>query len=75
VGRSSNRSAYGARVRVESGGVSQLFELRDSDGYQGSNDTRLLVHLPGGEVTLLQDQAPGWLVLDEQRGVIARRSW
>jgi hypothetical protein len=87
VGRSSNRSAYGARVRIESGGVSQVFELRDSDGYQGGNDARLLVHLPGGTadlvevrwpgggVTLLEDQAPSWMVLDEERGVIARRSW
>jgi len=87
VGRSSNRSAHGARVRIESGGVSQVFELRDSDGFQGSNDVRLLVHLPGGTadlvevrwpdggVTLLEDQAPSWVVLDEQRGVIARKSW
>jgi len=85
IGRSSNRSAHGARLRVESGGVSQLFELRDSDGYAGSNDPRVLVHLPGGtadvveiswpsgHVTSLQQQRPGWLVVDEERGVIARR--
>lgn len=86
VGRASNRSAYGASVVVESGGIRQRQELRHSDGYLGSNDTRLLFHLPGGRAeilevrwpsgarTLLQDQPSGWLILDESRGVVARRS-
>ncbi len=85
VGRVTNRSAYGAVVTVQSGGSRQIFEVRASDGYLGSNDVRLLVHLPGGtadavqiawpsgEVTSLQDVAPGWLVVDELRGVVARR--
>ena len=85
VGRTMNRSAYGARVIVESGGRSQVFELRGSDGYLGSNDPRLLIFLPGGvadrlhivwqsgEVTTLENVPPGWLIVDEQRGAIARR--
>jgi hypothetical protein len=86
VGRSMNRSAYGARITVESGGRTQSFELRGSDGYLGSNDARLLVALPGGvadrlqitwgrgETTTLEDVAAGWIVLDERRGLVARRS-
>ena len=86
IGRASNRSAYGAHVRVDSGGVSQFLELRPSDGYVGSNDTRMLVYLPGGtasvvevrwpagSVTTLRDEGAGWLIVDEERGVIARRS-
>jgi hypothetical protein len=86
VGRSMNRSAYGARLSVESGGRAQSFELRGSDGYLGSNDPRLLVALPGGvadrlqvtwgggETTTLEDVDAGWIVLDERRGVVARRS-
>ena len=85
VGRVANRSAYGAVVTVQSGGRLQTFELRGSDGYLGSNDVRLLVHLPGGtaetvqvawpggQVTSLQNVDPGWLVIDELRGVVARR--
>jgi len=86
VGRSSNRSSHGARLRIESGGVSQLRELRDSDGYAGGNDTRMLVHLPGGVADLieitwpsgraisLREELPGWIVVDEDRGVIARKA-
>jgi len=85
VGRVTNRSGYGAVVTVQSGESRQIFEVRGSDGYLGSNDARLLVHLPGGtadtvridwpggEVTRLQNVAAGWLVIDELRGVVARR--
>jgi len=85
IGHSGNRSAYGTRVTVESGGIRQTMELRASDGYAGSNDPRLLAHLPGGRadsvviawrggaVTRLEDIGPGWIVVDEQRGVVARR--
>jgi len=85
IGRSSNRSAYGAQVRVFSGGIEQLTELRGSDGYIGSNDPRLLIHLPSGiadriEIdwpsgarTTLEREPAGQIVVDERRGVIARR--
>jgi len=85
IGRQGNRTAYGARVTVDSGGVRQTVELRGSEGYAGSNDPRLLLALPGGSAdsvtiewrggatTKLTDVAPGWIVVDEQRGVIARR--
>jgi hypothetical protein len=85
VGRSSNRSAYGAKISVSSGGRTQWFEHRHSDGSFGSNDARNLVYLPGGvadrvevlwpsgRVTSLQGVDPGWIVLDEERGMIATR--
>ncbi len=85
IGRDSNRSAYGALIRVVSGGVSQVHELRHSDGYLGSNDPRPLIFLPGGRVDTLEigwpsgarleltGLEPAWLVIDEARGVIARR--
>ena len=87
IGRDANRAAHGAWVTVESGGVTQHVELRSSEGYLGSNDPRLLVHLPGGQAdrvsvrwpgggeTVLENQSPGWLILDQDRGVIARRSF
>ncbi len=85
VGRTGNRTAYGARLTVESSEIQQSLELRGSDGYAGSNDPRLLVALPGGRAdsvviewrggatTRLADVGPGWIVVDEQNGVIARR--
>ncbi len=85
IGRQSNRDALGATVRVRSGNVEQWRELRRTDGYLGSNDPRLLIFLPGGvadevevrwpfgETWRGQAIAPGAVVLDEQRGLIARR--
>ena len=86
VGRQESRSAYGTQVVVQAAGTRQWFELRHSDGYLGSNDPRLLIFLPGGNAerveirwskhstTELEDVQPGWLVVDQQHGVIARRA-
>jgi hypothetical protein len=41
VGRSSNRSAYGARVKVTSGGFIQTDERRGGGSYISQNDPRL----------------------------------
>jgi enediyne biosynthesis protein E4 len=41
VGSKSNRMAIGARVSVESGGMTQIDEVRGGGGYNSSNDTRL----------------------------------
>ena len=83
VGRRSNRSSYGADVIVRSGGIEQRHQLRDSDGYAGANDARLLFYLPsgvaegveirwlGGETMQLPEQQPGRLVVDERLGVVA----
>ncbi len=87
VGRQANRSAYGATVRVDSGDSTQSFEIRHGDGYLGSNDTRLLVYLPGGQadgieiywpgnsVERLGRVEPGAIVVHQGRGVTARRGW
>ncbi len=87
IGRSSNRTGYGAQVRLESGDIEQLFELRGSDGYLGSNDARLLFHRPGGSArvieiawpnghrTTLRGEGPARLIVDEAHGVVARRLW
>ena len=84
VGRESSRSPYGAGIVVTSGETVQHLELRDSDGYAVSNDPRILVHLPGGvadrvvvtwpsgRVSTLTDVEPAWVVIDEERGEIAR---
>ena len=84
VGRRSNRSAYGADVTVRSGDTEQRLQLRDSDGYAGANDARLLFYLPagvahgidirwpGGEIMQLPEQPPGHLVVHEHLGVVAR---
>lgn len=84
VGRTANRSARGASVLVTSADVQQRLEVRDSDGYAGANDGRLLVFLPsgvadridirwpGGGVTVLEDVAPGDVLVDQLHGVLAR---
>jgi hypothetical protein len=83
VGRAGNRDAYGAKIGVTSGDRTQWFENRHSDGSFSSNDPRKLIFLPGGTaesvevlwpggaVTQLHDIGPGWIVLDEERGVVA----
>jgi hypothetical protein len=61
VGRTSNRSAYGARVKVTSGGLAQTAERRSGGSYLSQHDARLhfglersdrvdtvLVRWPGG---------------------------
>ena len=84
IGRSANRSALGSVVRVKSGGLEQWLELHRGDGYLGTNDARLVVYLPGGQAqeleirwpdggtTLLHEVASGTVVIDQERGVIAR---
>ncbi len=86
-GRDSNRSAYGATAWVTSGGVRQRLELRDSDGYAGANDPRLLVflpsgraeeleiHWPGGHVDTMADLGPGRILVHESVGLVAQQSW
>ncbi len=85
VGREANRMGYGSRVGVRSGDDVQVLQVSSGDGYLGSNDVRLLVYLPSGradelrvtwgvgEETVLTDVAPGRIVVDQQRGVVARR--
>jgi len=65
--------------------VTQYRELRQGEGYLGSNDTRMLIYLPGGRAdeleiiwpggasTLLLEVGPGDLLIDETYGLRARR--
>ncbi len=86
VGRAANRMGYGARVLVRSGEDVQVLQRSSGDGYLGSNDVRLLIYLPSGradelrvqwgagEETILTDVTPGRIVVDQARGVVARRN-
>jgi hypothetical protein len=68
VGRKSNRSAFGARVKVVAGDLTQIDERRSGGSYLSQNDTRLHVGVekrqkvdrvevrwPGGAVETLTD--------------------
>ena len=41
IGRKSNRSAFGARVKVVAGDLTQIDERRSGGSYLSQNDTRL----------------------------------
>ena len=85
VGRDANRMGYGARLTVRSGEDLQVLQMSSGDGYLGGNDARLLIYLPSGladelrvdwgvgEETILTNVAPGRLVIDQARGIVARR--
>lgn len=45
IGRSTNRDAIGARIRVEAAGRVQIRELTGGDGYFATNDRRLIFGL------------------------------
>jgi hypothetical protein len=72
IGTKSNRSAIGARVTVETAGMTQLDEVRGGGSYLSSNDQRLhfglgrdsvLKHVtvvwPSGVIEKLQKNLPG----------------
>jgi len=85
VGRAANRMGYGSRVVVRSGDDEQVLQLSSGNGYLGGNDARLLIYLPSGladelrvdwgvgEETVLTNVAPGRIVVDQARGIVARR--
>jgi hypothetical protein len=87
VGTRSNRSAIGARVRVTSGGRSQIREVISGSSYYSQSDLRLHFGLGAAETveTLevawpsgLKDSASGLparhlLVIQEGRGVVEKR--
>ena len=43
----SNRDAYGARVKVTAAGKTQFFEVRAGSSYLATNDPRLFIGCPG----------------------------
>jgi hypothetical protein len=83
IGRRSNRDGIGARIRVRSGALSQVWEIKRTVGIYSSSDPRahfglgahgradaLRVEWPSGRVTELQDlPADAHYVVDEERGL------
>ena len=58
VGTRSNRSAIGTRVRVTSGGRSQIDEVMSGSSYYSQNDLRL--HFGLGKANKVDDLAIAW---------------
>jgi hypothetical protein len=83
VGTRSNRDAFGARVEVRAGGISQVDEARANSGYLSASDPRLhfglgaarvvdeiTIHWPGGSTDTLGNEAANQdLVIQEGRGI------
>jgi len=89
VGSKSNRDGFGARVQVVAGGLTQIDEVRANSSYLSASDPRLhfglgratrvdliLIRWPSGQMDKIQnEQADQDLVIKEDQGVVARRSW
>jgi hypothetical protein len=87
LGTRSNRSAIGARVKVISGGRSQLDEVMSGSSYYSQNDLRLhfglgsatvveLIEIgwPSGAKDVLRDVAANqFLVVQESKGIVNSR--
>ena len=83
AGRTSNRSAVGARVTIRAGAVTQVNEVAAGESYLSQNDLRVHfglganermdaveVRWPDGRVEQLGSLAAGYLyVIEEGRGV------
>jgi hypothetical protein len=88
VGSESNRDGFGARVRVLSGGVWQMDEIRANGSYLTASDPRLhfglgraqqvdeiLIRWPSGTIDKIAKEAANQeLVVQEGRGVVERRA-
>jgi hypothetical protein len=86
VGTAGNRDGIGARVRVTSGGVTQLRETKAGSSYLGQNDPRVHVGLggsntadrvevrwPSGRVDSVTAVAAGHIVtIREGEGIVSR---
>jgi hypothetical protein len=84
VGTRSNRTAIGARVRVQAGGISQIDEVMSGGSYVSQNDLRLHfglgearrvdqldVRWPTGETETFRDLPVNRLfVIEEGRGIV-----
>jgi len=87
IGTRSNRSAIGARVKVTSGGRSQIDEVMSGSSYYSQNDLRLhfglgpatiaeLIEIswPSGAKDVLRDVAANqFLVIQESKGIVKSR--
>ncbi len=87
IGTRSNRSAIGARVKVMSGGRSQIDEVMSGSSYYSQNDLRLhfglgsatvaeLIEIswPSGVKDALRDVAANqFLVVQESKGIVNSR--
>ena len=87
IGTRSNRSAIGARVKVTSGGRSQIDEVMSGSSYYSQNDLRLHfglgsaataelieINWPSGAQDVLRDVAANlFLVVQESKGIVNSR--
>jgi hypothetical protein len=87
VGTRSNRDGFGTQVQVKAGGLTQSAEVRANSSFESASDPRLhfglgvaarvdsiVVRWPSGKVeTLGSEAADQQLVIEEGRGVTARR--
>src|SRR5262249_23017442 len=85
IGTKSNRDAIGARVRVESGGLTQIREVDGGNGYAGQSTRRIHFGLgSAAKIDRLEIRWPSGLketvavpinrvtYIEEGRGVVAR---
>lgn len=87
IGRKSNRSAIGARVKLTAGGRTQIDEVMSGSSYYSHNDLRLHFGLgasteadtieiawPSGATQSLNNvQGDRLVVIDESKGIVSRR--
>jgi hypothetical protein len=83
TGARSNRDAFGARVEVKAGGLTQTLEVRANSSFESASDPRLhfgldtattvdsiIVHWPSGKVDTIGPQsADQELHIEEGKGV------
>ena len=51
IGTASNRAGIGTRIKVTTGGLSQMAEVKSGSGYLGQNETS--VHFGLGDYTII----------------------
>jgi hypothetical protein len=86
VGTKSNRDAFGARIVMTAGGMTQTQEVRANSSYLSASDPRahfglgdairvevIEIHWPSGQVETVRDQkADEDLIIEEGKGVTRR---
>jgi hypothetical protein len=89
IGSKSNRSAIGARITVEAGGLRQIGEVRSGSGFASQPDLRVhfgtgafsiadrvSIQWPSGTRTVLTDvETNYWIRVKEGEGIVERRAF